>query len=109
VQALFFQQDHVAWSCPPVDHAPIPFFLADHARECAHIDKIHQHDVAFYMMGCLDHCIRDNHMPMAMSTLLSSSKQREDTSNVLSRDVPLLLYAAAFHDHAETYSATFET
>ena len=92
---------------PPVDHASIPFFLADHAQECAQIDRAH--DMVFHMIGCLDHCIRDNHMPLAMSTLLSSSKQRKDTSNVLSHDVPLLLYAAAFHDRAETYSATFET
>ena len=48
MQAIFFQKDHVAWSCPTVDHAPIPFFLADHVQECAHINKIHQHDVAFY-------------------------------------------------------------
>jgi len=61
------------------------------------------------MIGCLDHCIQDNHMPMAMSTLLPSSRQRNDTSNDLARVVPLLLYVAAFHDHAETYSTAFET
>ena len=66
VRALFFQQDHVAWSCPPVDHAPIPFFLANHAQECAH--AVRARDVAFHMIGCLNHCIRDNHMPMAERT-----------------------------------------
>ena len=94
---------------PPVDHAPIPFFLADHAQECAHVDKVHQYDVAFCMIGCLDHCTRDNHMPMAMSTLLSSSKQRKDTSNVLSHDAPPLLCVAVFHGHARTCSTVFET
>ena len=93
---------------PPVDHAPIPFFLADHARECAHVDRVHQHDVASYMIGCLDHCIRDNHMQIAMSTLLPSSRQGKNTSNGLSHDVPPLLCAAAFHDHAKTYSTVFE-
>ena len=93
---------------PPVDHAPIPFFLADHAQERARIDKIHQHDVAFYMIGCLDHCIRDNHMPMAMSTLLPSSKQRKGISNAPSHDVPPLLCAAASHDHTGTCSTAFE-
>ena len=109
VRVPFFQQDHVAWSCPLVDHAPIPFFLADHVQECAHVDRVHQHDVASYMIGCLDHCTRDNHMPMAMSTLLPSSGQRKDISNDLSYDAPPLLCAAAFHDHAETYSTAFET
>ena len=60
------------------------------------------HDVAFHMIGCLDFCTRDNHMPKAMSTLLPSSRQRKDTSNDFARVAPLLLYAAAFHDHAET-------
>jgi len=60
------------------------------------------------MIGCLDHCIRDNHMPMAMSTIIPSSKQRKDTSNDLSHGVLPLLCAASFHDHAEIYSATFE-
>ena len=94
---------------PPSRSCTDTFFLADHAQEYAHIDRIHQHDVAFYMIGCLDHCIRDNHMPMAMSTLLPCSRQRKDTSDDLSHDIPLLLCAAAFHDRAETYSATFET
>ena len=94
---------------PPADHAPIPFFLADHARECAHVDRVHQHDVASYMIGCLDHCIRDSHMPMAMSTLLPSSRQRKDTSNDLSHDILPLPCATAFHDHAETCSTAFET
>ena len=107
VRVLFFQQDHVALSCPPVDHAPIPFFLADHAQECVHADMAH--DVTFHMIGCLDHCIWDNHMPMAMSTLLLSSRQRKDTSNDLARVIPLLLYAVAFHDHAKTCSTAFET
>ena len=107
VQALFSQQDYVALSCPPVDHAPIPFFLADHAQECAHANRAH--DVTFYMTGCLDHCIRDNYMPMAMSTLLPSSRQRKDTSNDLASVAPLLLYAVAFHDHVETCSTAFET
>ena len=106
VQALFSQQDHVALSCPPVDHAPIPFFLADHEQECAHADRAH--DATFHMIGCLDHCTRDNHMPMATSTLFLSSRQRKDTSNDLARVAPLLLYAAAFHDHAETCSTAFE-
>ena len=92
---------------PPVDHELIPFFLADHAQECAHVDKAH--DVAFCMIGCLDHCIRDNHIPMAMSTLLPISIQRKDTSNDFAHIVPLLLYANAFHDHAETCSTAFET
>ena len=91
---------------PPVDHAPIPFFLADHAQECAHADRAH--DVTFHIIGCLDRCIQDNHMPMAMSTLLSSSRQRKDTSNDLARVVPLLLCVAAFHDHAKTCSTAFE-
>ena len=92
---------------PPVDHAPIPFFLADHAQECAHADRAH--DVTFHMIGCLDHCIRDNHMLMAMSTLLPSSRQRKDTSNDLARVAPLFVYAVAFHDHAETCATAFET
>ena len=70
---------------PLVDHAPIPFFLADHAQECPHVDRVHE--VAFHMIGCLDHCTRDNHMPMAMSTLLPSSRQRKDTSNDFARVV----------------------
>ena len=94
-------------SCPPVDHALIPFFLVDHAQEYAHADRAH--DVTFHMIGCLDHCIWDNHMPIAMSTLLPSSRQRKDTSNDLARVVPLLLYVAAFHDHAETCSIASET
>jgi len=85
------------------------FFLADHVQECAHVGKINQHDMAFYMIGYLNHCTRDNHMPMAMSTLLPGSRQRKDTSNVPFHVVPLLLYAAASHDHAETYSTAFET
>ena len=80
MQAIFFQKDHVAWSCPTVDHAPIPFFLADHGQECVHVDRVH--GVASYMIGFLDHCIRDNHMPMAISTPLLNSRQRKDTSNV---------------------------
>ena len=94
---------------PLVDHAPIPFFLADHEQEYTHVDRVHQHDVAFYTIGCLDHCTQDNHMPMAMSTLLPSSKQRKDTSNDLSHDVPPLLCAGIFHNHAETYAVAFET
>ena len=94
---------------PLVDHAPILFFLADHAQEYAHIDMVHQHDVAFYMIGCLDHCTRDNHMPMAMFTLLPSSKQRKDTSNVPSHDVPLSLCATAFRGQTGTCSAASET
>ena len=92
---------------PPVDHASIPFFLADHAQECAHTNRAH--DTTFHMIGCLEHCIRDNHMPMAMSTLLPSSRQRKDTSNDLARVAPLLLYAVAFHDYAETCSTAFKT
>ena len=65
----------------PVDHAPIPFFLADRAQEYAHADWVH--DVAFHMIGCLDHCTRDNHMPMAMSTLLSSSRQKRTPPMIL--------------------------
>ena len=107
MQALFSQQDHVALSCPPVDHAPILFFLADHAQEYVHADKAH--DATFHMISCLDHCIRGNHMPMAMSTLLPSSRQRKDTSNDLAHVVPLLLYVAAFHDHARTCLTAFET
>ena len=109
VRELFFQHDHVAWSCPPVDHAPIPFFLADHAQEYAHVGKIHQHDVAFYMIGCLDHCTRDNHMSMAMSTLLPSSRQRKDISNAPSHDVPPLLCTAVSHGHAGTCSTASRT
>ena len=107
MQAMFFQKDHVAWSCPTVDHAPIRFFLADHGQECVHVDRVH--GVASYMIGFLDHCIRDNHMPMAMLTLLPNSRQIKDTSNYSFHDVPPLLYAAAFHDHAKTCSTAFET
>ena len=59
--------------------------------------------------GSLDHFIRDNRMPMAMSTLLPSNRQRKDTSNDLAHVVPRLLYVAAFHDHAKTCSTSFET
>ena len=93
---------------PPSRSCTDTFFLADHALECAHVDKVHQYDVAFYMIGCLDHCIRDNHVPMAMSTLPPNSRRRKDTSNDLSHDVPLLLCIAVFHNHVETYSAAFE-
>jgi hypothetical protein len=65
--------------------------------------------VASYMIGFLDHCIRDNHMPMAMLTLLPNSRQIKDTSNYSFHDVPPLLYATAFHDPAETCSTAFET
>ena len=92
---------------PPVNHALIPFFLADHAQECVHVDRAH--DVAFHMIDCLDHCTRDNYTPMTMSTPLPSSRQRKDTSSDLAHIVPLLLYVAAFHDHAETCSTAFET
>ena len=109
VRALLFQQDHAAWSCPPVDHALISFFLADHAHEYAHVGKAHRRDVAFYMIDCLDHCIQDNHMPMAMSTLLSSSKQRKDISNALSHDVLLPLCAVVSHGHAKICSIAFKT
>ena len=91
----------------PVDHAPIPFFLANHAQEYAHVDMVHQHDVAFYMIGCLDHCTRDNHMPI-VSVLLPSSRQRKDIFNALSHDVLPFLCAASFHDHIETCSMAFE-
>ena len=106
VQALFFQQDHVASSCPQSIMHRYLFFLADHAQECTHADRVH--DVAFHMISCLDHRTRDNHMPKAMSTLLPSSRQRKDTSNDLAHVAPLLLYAAVFHDHAETCSTAFE-
>ena len=85
----------------------VPEGAAAVSEKCAHADRAH--DVTFHMIGCLDHCIRDNHMPMAMSTLLPSSRQRKDTSNDLARVVPLLPYIAAFHDHAETCSTAFET
>ena len=75
VQVFFFQQDHIAWSFPPVCRAYKSFFLAYHAQECAHIGVAHYHDVASYMIGCLDHYIRDNHLPMAMSTLLPCYRQ----------------------------------
>ena len=109
VRVLVFQQDHVVWSCPSVDHALISFFLVDHAQEYAHVDRIHQHDVVFYTIGCLDHCTRDNRMLMAMSTLLPSSRQRKDISNAPSRDVLPLLCAAASHGHARTCSTASET
>ena len=109
VHVFFFQNGHEAWSCPPVDHALISFFLADHAQEYSHIGKAHRRDMAFYMIDCLDHCIQDNHMPMAMSTLFYSSKQRKDISNAISHDVFPPLCAAVSHGHAEICSIAFET
>ena len=94
---------------PPVDHASIPFFLADHAQEYAHVDRVHQNDVAFYTTSSLDHCTRDNHMRMAMSTLLPSSKQRKDISNAPFHNASPLLYAVVFHDHHGICSTASET
>ena len=93
---------------PPVDHAQISFFLADHAQKHVHVGATHPHDVASYMIGYLDHCIRDNYLPMAMSTLLPSSRQRKDTSNVPFHDAPPLLCVAATRGHAGICSTTFE-
>jgi hypothetical protein len=61
-QVLFFQQDHGAWFCPPIDRAQKNYFLADHEQEYAHVGVTHHHDVASYMIGCLDYYIWDNYM-----------------------------------------------
>ena len=72
----------------------------DHIK--GHVSSMSLTDVSVLlcMIGYLDHCIRDNHMPMAMSTLLPSNRQRKDTSNDLSHDILPLPCATAFHDHA---------